>query len=238
MAPLRRESLLNAGSNMPDGAGVERDGRGVGFVIAASVVASAVLVAYHPAGQAHDTAGALQDLARDRIMDAVVYGGMIAVMGVLTLCFTAFAARLGVDRGAVLAGLVAYVIGYIGISGALMTDGLILPAVAGRLLPPDPVTLPVARGILILGGAIIDFLFKFGLAFQAIGVLAWALALLRDAVTRSAAIVGLLVGMGVLVLIALSAAGVFGDPHILIVILGLLALWNIAAAILFIRRTV
>jgi len=216
--------------------GTSNGGRAVGLVVAVSVVVSGVLVAYHPEGTAHDAAGVLQDLARDRVTDAMVHGGMIVTMGVVTLCFAAFAARLGVSRGAVLAGLVAYVIGYVGMAGALMTDGLILPAVAARFVPVEPDRLPIARGILILAGTAIGFLMTFGLAFLSIGVIAWGIALLRDALTRSAGMVGLVVGAVALALAALAALGVIGDPHI--VILAILMLWNIVVAILLIRRTV
>jgi hypothetical protein len=134
--------------------------------------------------------------------------------------------------------LVAFVIGYIGMAAALMTDGLILPAIAARFVPPDPATLPVARGILILGGAAIGFLMTFGLGFQAVAVIAWAASLIGKALTRSAGVIGFLIGAAAVALVGLSAAGVFADPHVVIIIIALLMLWNIVVAILLVRRAV
>ena len=214
------------------------DARPIGLIMVLCVIAAAVLVLLHPAGSGHDAATVIEGLAADRMMDGLVHGGMVVVMGILTLCLAVACVRLNIHRGVVMAGFAAYIIGYLGFSGALITDGLILPAIATRFVPIDPATLPVARGLLIFAGAAIGFLMTFGLSFFALGTVAWGYAFLRSRGTRSAGYVGLLLGFAALVLLGLMQAGMFGDPHVLIAVIALLLLWVLVLAIVLIRRAV
>jgi hypothetical protein len=237
MPVLRRESR-DEGDQMTNETASANGGRAAGAILALCVAASAVLVVFHPQETARDFAGMLKEMTAQRFMDAVVHGGFMAVAGVTTLCLAAFAARLGLNRGRVAAGLVAQTIGFIFLAGSLMTDGLILPAVAERFANADPTTLPVAKGIFVLGFGAISLLMPAGLAFQSVAALLWGSALLRDAVTRTAGIVGLLIGAAAFVLALLVAARMFDDPHVMIGIIGLLLLWDVVVALVLIRRAV
>ena len=58
-----------------------RDGKPItGAVLIATAAASLVLLVNHPGGQARDFAGVLQEEAANRMMDALVHGGFVAVL--------------------------------------------------------------------------------------------------------------------------------------------------------------
>src|SRR3954447_22469262 len=62
----------------------------------------------------------------------LVHGAMIALMSVTAFGFAHFALRRGVARPAILAGLIAYFIGFVADLGAGTTNGFIVPALAAH----------------------------------------------------------------------------------------------------------
>lgn len=63
---------------------------------------------------------------------AIVHGAMILFAGTLAFGFTQMARRRGLDRPAVLAGLVAYAIGIVASVGAAVINGFAAPALAAH----------------------------------------------------------------------------------------------------------
>ena len=90
-----------------------------------AMIAAAALVvlamAHHPSG-AHSAGG----------LAGLVHGAMIVLLSLLAFGFAHFARRIGLDRPAVLAGLVAYAVSLFAHLGAATINGFVVPALAGR----------------------------------------------------------------------------------------------------------
>ncbi|HEY2071360.1 MAG TPA: hypothetical protein VGG48_17515 [Rhizomicrobium sp.] len=191
-----------------------------GLILAAAGAASFVLLANHPDGAAKDFAGVLAGEAANRTMDAIVHGGFIVLLGVQMVCYAAFSARR-----AGFAGLVLFAMGTAFLCGSLVTDGLVIPAIAAKYLPM-PAKLEYARSLFVLCGSFIAVLMPMGLAFQSAGVAAWGVGLLRTG-SRVAGAAGLLIGGGLLAALVLQPMNPFAA---MAGIVGL-AVWAIVAGV-------
>lgn len=145
--------------------------RAAGIALIAAAALSMLAMAHHPAH------------LRDGAMIQIVHGAMILFVGMMLFGFTQFARRLGLDRPAVLAGLVAYAIATFANAGAATVNGFAAPALA-------------AHGA---GHEAFDTLWFLNQALAGVGVAAcgmayalWALALWRRA--KLAALLGLMAG--------------------------------------------
>ena len=161
-------------------------------IAAAALVAAAAgsvfAMAHHPVG---GHGGAL---------GPIVHGAMIVLLAVTTFGFAWFAVRRGLDRPAILAGLVAYAIALLGHVGAATINGFAVPALAARQVTDHGLFLlawelnqALAKlGVFATGAAFIlwsiDFLRRAGLEAKAIG----ALGLLAGAVPAGLLAAGLL----------------------------------------------
>lgn len=94
--------------------------RAAGIALIASAGLSMLAMAHHPANL---HGGALI---------GIVHGAMILFVGMMTFGFAQFALRLGLDRPAVLAGLVGYALGAIAEIAAATVNGFAMPALAGH----------------------------------------------------------------------------------------------------------
>jgi len=90
-----------------------------GAMIAAALL-SVLVMAHHP--EHVDPNGLV----------GIVHGAMIVLMTVTAFGFTHFALRRGLDRPAILAGLVAYFVSLVAHLGAGTINGFIVPALAAR----------------------------------------------------------------------------------------------------------
>lgn len=87
-----------------------------GIALIAAAVASMIAMAHHPSSF---HAGAVI---------GIVHGVMILVVGAMLYGFAHFARRRGLERPAVLAGLIAYAIGAAANAGAATINGFVAPA--------------------------------------------------------------------------------------------------------------
>ena len=94
--------------------------RAAGIALIGAAAASMLAMAHHPTSM---RAGA---------MIAIVHGAMILFAGMMAFGFTHFARRRGLDRPAVLAGLVAYGIGIFATVGAATVNGFAAPSLAAH----------------------------------------------------------------------------------------------------------
>lgn len=94
--------------------------RAAGIALIAAAGLSMLAMAHHPASL-HGGA-----------MIGIVHGAMILFAGMMAFGFAQFARRLGLERPAVLAGLVAYAIGIVAEIGAATVNGFAMPALAGH----------------------------------------------------------------------------------------------------------
>jgi hypothetical protein len=207
----------------PDGARI------AGGLLAAAAIGSFVLLALHPEGSATDFAGVLRQEAAGQTMDAIVHGGFIALLSVEIVCYLLLTLRL--KRLSALAGMVFFAVGVALLSGSLVTDGLVIPAIAAKYLPV-PAKLETARSLFVLCGSFIRVLMPMGLAFQAAAMAAWGWALLRSGVARVLGVCGLAAGGALLAAIGVQAQ----SPLVPMAAIAALALWALSVGVVMMRK--
>lgn len=190
----------------------ERNDRIVGSALIGASFLSMLAMAHHPTSLA---AGALI---------GIVHGVMILVVGVLTFGFAQVARRLGLERPAVLAGLIAYAIGAVANIGAATLNGFVAPALAAH----EPA---LGHDLFDLVWTMNQALAKLGVVAVGIGYACWALALWRQA--RPVAVLGLVAG-GVPALL-LIAGLIDMHLHAAMLVYAAQALWAILIGWLLLR---
>jgi hypothetical protein len=196
---------------MQDGAAAP-GGRAAGVALAALALASLALLLNHPTGAAHSFAEMLTEEAANRVSDAVVHGGFIAILGgelaCLAVLFTRRAIRPWASAALVLFGIGA---GFLMLS--MLFDGLVTPAIAARYADL-PEKQEGARVAFVLLGTLIRFLMPAGLLFQAVGLAVASLGLWRkDALVRCASVLGMLISVAAVFGVAMTAGA---SPHVVI----------------------
>ena len=207
--------------------------RGAGILAIATGIAAVALLANHPGGEAHDFAGVLREEAANRVMDAAVHGGFIAVLALQTLCYAIFSARIGFSRATAMAGLIFFAFGTAFLSASMVLDGLVTPAIAAKYLAA-PDKLEFARSLFVLIGALIGFLMPIGLAFQSAAIACWGWALVASRPSRAAGVFALALGIAALAALASSLAGM--NPLVLMGAIAATSVWAVVAGIVLLRR--
>lgn len=175
---------------MADVADQRRADRIAGGALIAGSLLSVLAMAHHPE---HVDPGGLV---------GIVHGAMIVLMTVIAFGFAHFALRRGVARLAILAGLIAYLVGLVADLGAGTINGFVVPALAahGATLTGRDVFLlawesnqALARlGVFATAAAFtfwsIDFLGRPGIEPKAIGGLGLAAGLVPAVLLATGAI--------------------------------------------------
>jgi hypothetical protein len=207
-------------------------GRSAGILLLLSTIASLVLLGLHPSETATTFAGVLKDEALHQGLNGVVHGGFIAVLALEMAAYAAFSSRL---RGLLpVTGLVLFSVGVAFLSASLFCDGLIVPAIAAKYAAV-PEKIESARTLFVLCETAIRFLMPLGLAFQAAGVAAWGMALVRGP-SRWGGVAGSVLGLGVLAALVITYAQL--NPLVVMASLAALSLWGFIASGLLLRRAV
>lgn len=148
--------------------------RAAGLALIGAATGTLLAMGHHPTG-AHG--GALA---------GIVHGTMIGLLALTTYGLAHFARARGLDRPAVLAGLVAYAVALLGHVGAATVNGFVVPALA-------------ARGDGAVGHDIFLFAWESNQALARLGVFAtgaafilWGADLIRD--RRLLGVAGLVAG--------------------------------------------
>ncbi|HXC56242.1 MAG TPA: hypothetical protein VNU97_13165 [Rhizomicrobium sp.] len=205
----------------------------VGLLTAATGVAALALLAFHPGDTAKTFADVLRNEAANRLADGIVHGGFIAVLALQMVCYTVFSAQLGLTRTATIAGLVFFAMGTMFLSGSMVLDGLVTPAVAAKYLAA-PAKIEYAKSLFVLIGALISFLMPLGLAFQSAAIAAWGWALVASGMSRVLGVIAMLAGAGLVAALASSFAAM--NPFALMGAMAAIAAWAMAAGVLLARR--
>ena len=206
--------------------------RAAGILLMAAAIASVALLANHPGGATASFSDLLKEEAKNQLVDAVVHGGFIAIMILETAGFGTLAMRLGAGKLAAILGLVLFAAGAAAMCGSLVTDGLVLPALAARYVDA-PEKIEFARLGFVFGGSMVRFLMPISLLLQSASAAVFGLALLGVSGAR-------LVGGAGLILGALGAAALsmdFGGGHafILMIVIAGLTLWALLAGLALVR---
>lgn len=206
--------------------------RGIGVLAIATGIAGIALLAFHPGGAATDFAGVLKEEAANRAADALVHGGFIVVLALQTVCYAMLSARLGLTRTVVVAALVFFAFGAAFLSGSMLVDGLMTPAIAARYVS-KPDKIETARALFVLMGTAISFLMPVGLAFQSAAVAAWGWALTASG-SRGLGLAAL--ATGTLMIAAMVAGLATMNPVALMIGIAGSAMWAMLAGIALLRR--
>jgi len=208
--------------------------RTAGIAIAAAALVSTAFVALDRSGGGHDPRSILEGIARLQFLKEAVHGVAIASVCAMAFGFATLARALGLQRPAVLAGLVCYLFGSAAMIGATILDGFVTPHVAVDAIAAAPARLAFAYDLVHYLNLVLNDLAKLGWVLQAAGSLAWSSVLLAGrGAGRATGAVGLLSSLAVLGLIAASATSMTMTA-LLSVLVAQLA-WNLAAGIFLVR---
>jgi hypothetical protein len=209
--------------------------RTAGVAIALATVVSTVFVALDRSGGGQTPQQVLDGIAGLATLKEVVHGVAIASVCAYAFGYASLARRLGLERPNVLAGLVAYLLGCVAMVGATLIDGFITPHIAIGAAAASPERVQFAYDLVHFLGLILNDMAKLGWILQAAGTLAWSLTLLR--MGGAARVVG---GIGLvssaLVCAIVFASGISMSMTALLSVLLAQLLWNLAAALLLMRR--
>jgi hypothetical protein len=194
-------------------------------------------MAHHPSVRTSDTAQAVRQIARFSELSAVVHGVLMAFMLLITYGFSEFALRRGLRLPLIRAGAIAYGSGVLVMLGAALVSGFIIPALVSSTPHTTTLDLQINEQLLILCGALNQAYAKFGVVAMSAGILCWSLDLTRDSGARR--VVGLFGCLiGVFSIVTLMSGVIHLDVRGMGEIVAIQAAWNIAIAVLMIRRTI
>ena len=195
--------------------------RFAGYTLIVCAMAVLLLLAAHPGGQTHGLQELVKMEAAQQLPNALVHGGFILLLPLIAAGQTELARTLGRDRFVPLAGLMLFCAGSAFLAASLLVDGLLVPQMAARLVAGPPQGIEAARPAFLFAGTAVRVLMPLGLAIQALGAAALALAALSQ--KRAIAAIGLLV-----CLIALTGVAILPrQPIMVMVAIALIAVvWN------------
>ena len=213
-----------------------RPDRSAGVAIATATIVSTLFVALDRSGGGTTPAKVLAGIAGLAWLKALVHGVAIASVCAYGFGYASLARRLGMHRPLVLAGLVVYLIGCVAMVGATIIDGFVIPHVAlDASAAPDRIRF--AYDLVHYLGVVLNDLAKLGWILQAIGALAWSCVLLRTpGFERAIGLLGLL-SSALVCAVVLGSATSMSMAALLGVLIAQL-LWNLAAAVLLLRRPI
>ncbi len=176
-----------------------------GFILASAAVVMVAFMAVHPTVHAHDPAGFAAEMASISVLNAVVHGTLIAVLGVLVLGLFGLADRLGPRLLPVRAGLMAYGFGAVALAFAAIINGFVVPAFVARYAGDAVGAAAEWRPSLYLCHEANGVLSRIGVVAWSGAVLVWSAVLARGGrAPRPLAILGALCALAP---VALLAAG-------------------------------
>jgi hypothetical protein len=218
----------------PTGRVARIDTRAAGFLMLASAFVSIAFVALDPAVTATTSRAILEAMVVNGPMHRMVHAVELACVLGLAHGFTSLAASFEARRAAVLGAWVAYIVGSVAMVGAAVTDGFVTVDVAAYYLKAGH-SVDTGREMIHLCYVVIQNLAVVAWFFQSLGVLAMGSALLRGrGLARIAGMLGL--ASGALPPIAIVATWPEMDGGVVIGILLAQLVWNVAAAVLLMRR--
>jgi hypothetical protein len=230
------ETDMNHSAAITSTAPAPNSTRVAGVAIAIATVASTVAVALDQGGGGSNQLEILQSIAQLATQKALVHGVAMASVAAYAFGYSSLSRRLGLHRPLVLAGLVAYLIGCMAMIGATVMDGFVTPHIAADAIVGSADRIRIAYELVHDVGLALTDLAKLGWLLQAVGSLAWAMALMGSrGLGRGIGVVGSL--SSAMVCIAVLASPMNMSMTAILGVLLAQSIWNIAAAVLLIRST-
>ncbi|HEY5546960.1 MAG TPA: hypothetical protein VIK50_12985 [Gemmatimonadaceae bacterium] len=213
------------------------DTRIPGIALVASAILAVAAMAHHPTGSGGgDFATFARNIDRGAAVNQTVHGTMIVLVAVLTWTLLAFAARRGLHRPLVMAGLVAWAIGAVVMIIPPAFNGFVIVEIARRALasPETADTLRVTLQTLSSGVGVIVMIGAIGMS---VAVFLWSADLARDTgPARWTGVLGLVAGAGLVIALPTGIGRL--DLTGMTLVLGVWAVWFLAVGTLMILRRV
>ena len=210
------------------------DTRTAGILMLAAAILSIVFVALDPEVTATTSRTILEAMVANGPRHRLVHAVELACVLGLAYGFTSLAAKAGTQRPAVRGALIAYLFGCLAMVGAAVTDGFITGDVASYFLSAGH-SVDTGREMIHLCYTVVQDFATASWFFQSVGVLAMAFALVRErGLQRVVGVLGL--ATGAIPPIAILATWPTMDTVVVIGVLSAQLVWNVAAAVLLLRR--
>jgi hypothetical protein len=215
----------------------ESDTRIPGVALVAGAILAVVAMAHHPtAGGGGDFAAFARNVERIAAVNQAVHGTMIALVAVLTWTLLAFAARRGLHRPLVMAGLVAWAIGAVIMIIPPVFNGFVIVDIARRALA-SPETADMLRVTLQTLSSGVGVIVMIGSLGMSVAVFLWSADLARDTgPARWTGIPGLVAGAGLVIALPTGIGRL--DLAGMTLVLVVWAVWFLAVGTLMILRKV
>jgi hypothetical protein len=169
-------------------------------------------------------------------VNQAVHGALIALLGFVTWAFVVFGMRRGLHRPVVLAGLVAWSIGTVGMIIAGVFNGFVVVDIARRVLAARE-TADMLRITLQTLSSAVDVIVIIGAVAMSAAVLLWSADLAGErSAARWTGVFGLVAGAALVVALptGIGRLDVAGMTLVLVV----WAVWFLAVGTLMIQRKV
>ena len=197
------------------------------FILAACSLATIVAISHHPVVRARRGAQVIEGIVAVGPADRAVHGTLLVI--VLAMVFALGIYTLQRRRLHLCAAAwMAFCFGSAGLVAAVLIDGFFVPGFAQRYIGVSPDALAPALTVLNAAAAAIQVLTAFGFVAMGGGTLLWSVDLLLD--RGFARVIGLLGIASAIAVICLIAFGGTLNPHSLIIIVSIQALWYLAIA--------
>jgi len=221
---------------------------GVAGILIFGTFVEVIAMAHHPSFATADVATATRGILTTNSIAAWVHGVLITLMLLIAFCMSEFAVREGARRPLIRAGTIGYGAGVILMIGAALVSGFVVPNLVTSLAAVPVLDAQLMRALLILCRMLNQSCANASVLATSGGIACWSIALLRkpgraqssapqqeSGLRRGVGAVGCLVAL-------IPAAGLLSSVmslnlHGMSAVLMIQGLWNIAVAVLLVRRS-
>jgi hypothetical protein len=206
--------------------------RAAGITIIVAAVLSIGFMLSPPRVHAHGMSDFVVAVRQELLVNGVVHGTLIALMGVLAAGFSVVTTRL--DSVWARIALAAYAIGVVSGMAAASINGLIVPEFVLHFGGKSESVLEALRPVLSFCHSANQVCSRMWVVASAIALVFWSIALTqRKGVARTIGILGIVLGFAPLVALAIGYLPM--DIHGVLAFIVTQTVWSIAVGVLLIR---
>jgi hypothetical protein len=206
--------------------------RAAGITIIVAALLSIGFMLYHPRVHAHGMSEFVVAVRQELLLNGVVHGTLIALMGVLAAGFSVVTTRL--DSVWARTALAAYALGVVSGMAAASINGLIVPEFILHYEGKSESVLEALRPILSFCHSANQVCSRMWVVASAIALVFWSIALAqRSEAARTVGVLGIMLGLAPLVALAIGYLPM--DIHGVLAFIVTQTIWSIAVGVLLIR---
>ena len=206
--------------------------RAAGITIIVASLLSIGFMLYHPRVHAHGMSDFVVAVRQELLVNGVVHGTLIVLMGVLAAGFSVVTTP--VDSVWARIALAAYALGAVSGMAAASINGLIVPEFVLHFEGRSETVLEALRPVLSFCHSANQVCSRMWVVASAIALVFWSIALTqRMGVARTVGILGIVLGFALLVALAIGYLPM--DIHGVLAFIVTQTIWSIAVGVLLIR---